>query len=70
MATFDEIIEHFGGTHQSLADALGCTREAVTMWNGIIPESRAFQIEVLSKGKFRANSLPSKRRSAQSAGAT
>ena len=62
MTTFDDVVEHFGGTHQSLADALGITREAVTMWGGVIPESRAFQIEVLSEGKFKAAELPVRRK--------
>ena len=62
MATFEDVVEHFGGTHQSLADALGISREAVTMWGGAIPESRAFQIEVLSEGKFKATELPVRRK--------
>lgn len=64
MATFDDVIDHFGGTHESLADALGISREAVSMWKGLIPESRAFQIEVLSGGKFKATELPVKPRAA------
>ena len=62
MVTFEQVLEHFGGTHESLATALGISREAVTMWKGEIPESRAFQIEVLSGGKFKAANLPVKRR--------
>ena len=62
MATFQDVLDHFGGTHQSLADALGITREAVTMWNGEIPPQRAFQIEVVSKGKFKAAELPVRQR--------
>lgn len=58
MVTFDEILEHFGGTHQTLADALGCSREAVTMWKGQIPETRAYQIAVLSHGKFSVDRMP------------
>lgn len=61
MVTFKKVLEHFGGTHESLALALGITREAVTMWRGEIPESRAFQIEVLSRGKFKAADLPVKK---------
>lgn len=62
MTTFDEVLDHFGGTHEALANALGITREAVTMWKGEIPEARAFQIEVLSAGKFKADELPVKRK--------
>lgn len=57
MVTFEDVLQHFGGTHKALADALGISREAVTMWAGQIPESRAFQIEVLSGGKFKAADL-------------
>lgn len=58
MVTFEQVLEHFGGTHEALANALGITREAVSMWKGEIPEARAFQIEVLSGGKFKAADLP------------
>lgn len=58
--TFETILEHFGGTHESFAAALGISREAVTMWKGRIPKSRAYQIESLSKGKFKADRMPLK----------
>ncbi len=62
MTTFDDVLKYFGGTHESLADALGITREAVTMWKGEIPEGRAYQIEVVSGGRFKADELPVKRK--------
>jgi hypothetical protein len=70
MFTFDEILDHFGGTHQALADRLTAsgweiTREAVSMWGGEIPPGRAYQIEVISGGKFPADRLPIKGRSLQ-----
>lgn len=58
MHTLQDVIEHFGGTHRSLAEALGVHRATVTMWGGEIPPNRAYQIEVLSKGKFKAKNLP------------
>lgn len=58
MVTFEQVVEHFGGTHESLAKALGISREAVTMWRGQIPRARAFQIEVASGGLFKADELP------------
>lgn len=61
MLSFDDVIRHFGGTHQSLASALGISRTAVTMWGGQIPELRAMQIEVVTGGKLRASELPVKR---------
>ena len=57
MRTYEDVLKHFGGTHQSLADALGITREAVTMWRGKIPKNRAYQIEVLTGGRFKAKNL-------------
>ena len=58
MATFHDVLEHFGGTHESLANALGCSRAAVTMWAGEFPLARAYQVEVLSAGRFKASDLP------------
>lgn len=60
--TFKQIVDHFGGTHESLAKRLGISREAVTMWAEEIPESRAFQIQVLSEGKFKTDDMPVKGR--------
>lgn len=60
MLTFQQVLDHFGGTHESLAKALNITRTAVTMWNGAIPEHRAYQIEVLTGGKLRFCDLPKK----------
>lgn len=48
-----EVAEFFG-SKKKLADALGIKPSAVTMWGDSIPESRQFQIQVLSKGKFKA----------------
>lgn len=67
MATFQEIVDHFGGTHQALADALGIVREAVTMWGGEIPEAQAYKIQVLSKGKFKVSDMPVRYRKRRSA---
>lgn len=48
-----EVAEFFGNKTK-LAEALGIRPSAVTMWGETIPESRQYQIEVLSKGKFKA----------------
>lgn len=48
-----EVAEFFG-SKTKLAQALGIRPSAVTMWGETIPESRQYQIQVLSKGKFKA----------------
>lgn len=60
--SFEDVLEHFGGTQESLARALGLGREAVSMWKGRIPLLRAYQIEVLSGGRFKAAELPIRER--------
>ena len=67
MVDFKDVLDHFGGTPKSLGEALGITREAVAMWKGRIPENRAFQIEVLSGGRFKVADLPVRRRSGSAA---
>jgi hypothetical protein len=66
--TFREILDWSnggtGGTHQTLADKLGISREAVTMWDEEIPEGRAWQIEALSEGRYRFADMPVKGRKA------
>jgi hypothetical protein len=47
-------VAEFFGNKKKLAEALGIRPSAVTMWGDTIPVSRQFQIEVLSKGKFKA----------------
>lgn len=47
-------VAEFFGSKKKLADALGIRPSAVTMWGETIPESRQYQIQVLSKGKFKA----------------
>ncbi len=54
----DKIIElkKFMGGNKKLADALGIRREAVCQWS-YIPEGRAYQIELITKGRFKAHEL-------------
>ncbi|MNR68148.1 DNA-binding transcriptional regulator DicC [compost metagenome] len=44
--------DFFGG-RKKLADALGIRPSAVSMWGETIPVSRQYQIQVISKGKFK-----------------
>lgn len=49
------IVDHFGGVSET-ARLLGVSAPAVSQWikHNRIPPARAVQIEVLSKGKFKA----------------
>jgi DNA-binding transcriptional regulator YdaS (Cro superfamily) len=52
-----EAAAFFGGK-KKLADALGIGASAVSMWGDEIPESRQYQIQVISKGKLKADRKP------------
>jgi hypothetical protein len=52
-----EVAAHFG-SKTKLADALGISPSAVTMWGETVPEARQFQLQVLTSGKFKACSKP------------
>ena len=45
----------FFGSKTKLAVALGIRPSAVTMWGETVPESRQYQIQVLSEGRFKAD---------------
>lgn len=49
-----EAIEHFG-SQANLARALGVSRSAISQWPDEVPEGRDYQIEILTKGKLKAN---------------
>lgn len=58
---FDEIIEFFGG-QPDLAHLLGVHRSAISQWKVEgVPFKRALQIEILSKGLFKAVDITEKR---------
>lgn len=44
----------FFGSKKKLADALSINPSAVTQWGDYVPESRQYQIQVLTKGKLKA----------------
>lgn len=52
----DEIIAHFGGK-ALLARTLGVSLPAISKWSYRIPRGRAYQIEVLTKGHFKAEEI-------------
>lgn len=49
----NEVADFFGGK-KKLADALGIFPSAVTQWGNSVPVGRQYQIEVLTKGRFKA----------------
>jgi transcriptional repressor of cell division inhibition gene dicB len=51
------VIEHFGSI-AAIAKAIGVSHAAVSKWGDTIPKGRAYQIEVLTGGKLKAD-LPS-----------
>ncbi|MBM6442369.1 Cro/Cl family transcriptional regulator [Pseudomonas sp. MIL9] len=44
----------FFGSKKKLADTLLINPSAVTQWGEFVPESRQYQIQVLTKGKLKA----------------
>lgn len=47
-----KVIEFFGGVRKT-ARALGISHAAVINWGDQIPVGRAYQVQVLSKGKLK-----------------
>jgi DNA-binding transcriptional regulator YdaS (Cro superfamily) len=52
------LIDYFGGTG-AVAAALGIRSQAVSRWirEKSVPEARAYQVEVLTRGKLKAANL-------------
>jgi len=48
-------VADFFGSKKKLAKALGIQPSAVTMWGELVPQSRQYQIQVLSGGRFRVD---------------
>ena len=45
----------FFGSKKKIAEALLINPSAVTQWGEYVPESRQYQIQVLTKGKLKAS---------------
>jgi DNA-binding transcriptional regulator YdaS (Cro superfamily) len=58
----EEAISWAGGTQQKLADKLGCSQSSVSEWGDFPPDGRQLQIELLSRGRLRAEPNVFKRR--------
>ena len=57
--TIDEAVAHFG-SQRELADKLGRTPEAISMWRArgnVIPRDVQFRIQVLTRGKLKADPI-------------
>lgn len=52
-----DVLSYFGGVDKT-AKALGITHVAVSKWGETIPKGRAYQIEVLTGGKLKADPIP------------
>lgn len=48
-----DVIKHFG-SQKELAKKLKISSEAISQWGDKVPQLRAFQIELLTDGKFKA----------------
>jgi len=48
-----EAVAHFG-TEAEMARKLGISPQAVYQWNGKVPMSRQYQIQLITKGKLKA----------------
>ncbi len=47
--TYDEAMAHFG-TQTQLAQALGITQPAVSLWGRVIPPAYQYQLEIITGG--------------------
>lgn len=55
--TTEEVVQFFGSKAQ-VARALNCQPSTVTMWGSEPPQSRQWQIQVLTKGKLKVSPKP------------
>lgn len=55
--TIDELLDYFGNRQVNIARAMGVTKATINKWykNKQIPEIRQYQIELLTKGKLKAD---------------
>lgn len=49
-----DAVSHYG-TQEKVALALGIRRQAVQGWGDVVPLGRAYQLQVLSRGKLRVD---------------
>lgn len=51
-----DVIAYFGGVTKT-AKALGISKSAVSLWGEEIPYGRAYQIQLLTKGKLKTEQV-------------
>lgn len=49
-----DVIDHYGSV-SAIAESLGITPQAVSMWPEVVPLSRQWQIEILTSGSLKAD---------------
>ena len=47
--------QQYYGSRKALAEALGVTVGAISLWGDDVPELRQYQLEVLTRGKLKAS---------------
>ncbi|WP_083764728.1 Cro/CI family transcriptional regulator [Sodalis glossinidius] len=50
-----DVLKFFDGSFTKTAQALGISHAAVSRWRDVIPEKRAFQLELITQGRFKRN---------------
>ncbi len=53
----DQAVAHFG-SKKKLADALGISPGAVTLWKNVIPRLRQYQIQTVTDGALQVDLVP------------
>ena len=48
-----DAVKHYG-TKRALAEALGISRAAVSLWGDTVPEARQWQLQILTDGALKA----------------
>ena len=53
--TYQEVLEYFHDDVAEMAKQLNCERQAIYMWHGQVPKNRQLQIELITKGRLKAD---------------
>lgn len=58
-----EVIEHYG-SKAAIAQALGISKASVTNWGDEPPAGRQYQLQIMTKGRLKADATGNKPKSA------